>query len=49
LFATLIVNAVGKFSTDVIDTGGNLSQVMLMPVMHLDLGISQRNFEKVLK
>jgi hypothetical protein len=36
----------GKFATGVVDTGGNLPPVSLTPVVHLDLQISPRIFEK---
>ncbi len=36
-----------KFAAVVIDTGGNLPPVSLIPVVHLDLRISSRIFEKI--
>jgi hypothetical protein len=36
------------FATGVVDTGGKLTPVPLMLVVHLDLRISQRIFEKIL-
>jgi hypothetical protein len=38
---------VAKFAAGVVDTGGNLPQVSLTPVVHLDLRISPRIFEKI--
>jgi hypothetical protein len=49
LFSILMVNTDGKFTIGVIDTGGNLPQVSLIPMAHLDLQISPRIFENVLK
>jgi hypothetical protein len=40
-FATGVVDTGGKFAVGVVDTGGNLP-----PVVHLDLRISLRIFEK---
>jgi hypothetical protein len=34
-------------ATSVVDTGGNLPPVLLIPVVHLDLRISPRIFEKI--
>ena len=36
-----------KFAAGVVDTGGNLPPVSLTPVVHLDLRISPRIFEKI--
>jgi hypothetical protein len=46
-FATGVVDTGGKFAAGVVDTGGNLPLVSLTPVVHLDLRISQRIFEKI--
>jgi hypothetical protein len=57
LFATGVVYTSGKFAAVVVDTGGNLQPasltpvanlplVLLIPVVHLDLRISPRIFEK---
>ncbi len=57
-FATGVVDTGGKFAAGVVDTGGNLPLVSLIPVanlpqvsltlvVHLDLGISPRIFEKI--
>jgi hypothetical protein len=35
-----------QFAAGVVDTGGNLPLVLLTPVVHLDLAISPRIFEK---
>ncbi len=48
-FAAGVVYTGGKFAAGVIDTGGNLPPVSLTPVVHLDLRISLRIFEKNLK
>ncbi len=45
-FATCVVDTGGKFAAGVVDTGGNLPPVSLTPVVHLDLRISPRIFEK---
>ncbi len=45
-FAAGVVHTGGKFAAGVIDTGGNLPPVSLTPVVHLDLQISPRIFEK---
>ncbi len=56
--STTLAKLVAKFVTGVIDTGGNLPQVSLspvvnlppvslIPVVHLDLQISPRIFEKI--
>ncbi len=37
----------GKFAAGVVDTGGNLPRVLLTPVVHIDLRISPRIFEKI--
>jgi hypothetical protein len=53
-FATGVVDTGGKFAAGVVDTGGNLPPVAklppvsLTPVVHLDLRISLRIFEKIL-
>ncbi len=57
-FAAGIVDTGGKFAAGVVDTGGNLPQVSLTtvancppvsttPVLHLDLQISPRIFDKI--
>ena len=38
---------VAKFAAGVVYTGGNLPPVSLTPVVHLDLRISPRIFEKI--
>ncbi len=45
-FAAGVVDTGGKFAVGVIDTGGNLPPVSTTPVLHLDLRISPRIFEK---
>ncbi len=45
-FATCVVDTSGKFAAGVVDTGGNLPPVSLTLVVHLDLRISLRIFEK---
>ncbi len=44
-FAAGVVDTGGKFAAGVVDTGGNFSPVT--PVVHLDLRISPRIFEKI--
>ncbi len=50
-FAAGVVDTGGKFATKfatcVVDTSGNLPPVSLIPVVHLDLRISPRIFEKI--
>jgi hypothetical protein len=52
-FATGVVDTGGKFAAGVVDTGGNLPPVANLPpvsltlVVHLDLRISPRIFEKI--
>jgi hypothetical protein len=46
-FAAGVVDTCGKFAAGVVDTGGNLPPVSLTPVVHLDLRISPRIFEKI--
>ncbi len=46
-FAAGVVDTGGKFAAGVVDTGGNLTPVSLTPVVHLDLRISPRMFEKI--
>jgi hypothetical protein len=46
-FATGVVDTGGKFAIGVVDTGGNLPPVSLTPLVHLDLRISPRIFEKI--
>ncbi len=46
-FAAGVGDTVGKFPAGVVDTGGNLPPVSLTPVVHLDLRISPRIFEKI--
>ncbi len=41
------VDTGGKFAASVVDTGGNLALVSLIAVVHLDLQISLRIFEKL--
>ncbi len=43
-FAPGVVDTGGNFAAGVVDTGGKLS---LIPVVHLDLRISPRIFEKI--
>jgi hypothetical protein len=45
--STTLVKLVAKFATDVVDTGGNLPPVSFIPVVHLDLRISPRIFQKI--
>jgi hypothetical protein len=46
-FAAGVVDTGGKFAAGVVDTGGYLPPVSLTPVVHLDLRISPRIFEKI--
>jgi hypothetical protein len=46
LFATGVVYTGGKFAAGVVDTDGNLPPVSLTPMVHLDLRISPRIFQK---
>jgi hypothetical protein len=46
-FAAGVVDTGDKFATGVVDTGGNLPPVSLTPVVHLDLRMSPRIFEKI--
>jgi hypothetical protein len=46
-FAAGGVDTGGKFVAGVVDTGGNLSPVSLTLVVHLDMRISPRIFEKI--
>jgi hypothetical protein len=52
-FAAGVVDTGGKFAAGVVDTGGNLPPVsnlppvLLTPVVHFDLRISPRIFEKI--
>ncbi len=46
-FAAGVVVTGGKFAAGVLDTGGSLPPVSLTPVVHLDLQIYPRIFEKV--
>ncbi len=46
-FAAGVVDTGGKFAAGVVVTGGNLRPVSLTPVVHLDLRISPRIFEKI--
>ncbi len=46
-FAAGFVDTGGKFAASVVDVGGNLPPVSLTPVVHLDLRISPRIFEKI--
>jgi hypothetical protein len=47
-FAAGVINTSGNFATSVIDTGEKFAPVSLTPVVHLDLRISPRIFEKIL-
>jgi hypothetical protein len=47
LFATGVNDTGGKFAAGVVDTGGNLPPVSTTTVVHLDLRISPRIFEKI--
>jgi hypothetical protein len=42
-----LAKLVEKFAAAVVDTVANLPPVSLTPVVHLDLGISPRIFEKI--
>jgi hypothetical protein len=42
-----VIDTGGKFAAGVVDTGGDLPPVSLTPVVHLDLRISPRIFEKI--
>jgi hypothetical protein len=46
-FATGVADTGGKFATGVVDTAAILPRVSLIPVVHLDLRISLRIFEKI--
>ncbi len=46
-FAAVVVDTGGKFAAGVVDTGGKLPPVSMTPVVHLDLRISPRIFEKI--
>ncbi len=46
-FSAGVVDTGGIFAASVVDTGGNLPPVSLTPVVHLDLRISPRIFEKI--
>jgi hypothetical protein len=46
-FAAGVVDTGGKFAAGVVDTGDNLPPVSLTPVVHFDLRISPRIFEKI--
>jgi hypothetical protein len=46
-FAAGVVDTGGKFAAGVVNTGDNLPPVSLIPVVHLDLRISPRIFEKI--
>jgi hypothetical protein len=46
-FAAGVVDTGGKFAAGVVDTGSNLPPLSLTPVVHLDLRISPRIFEKI--
>ncbi len=46
-FTAGVVDTGGKFASGVVDTRGNLPRVSLTPVVHLDLQISPRIFEKI--
>jgi hypothetical protein len=45
-FAAGVVDTSGKFAAGVVDTGGNFPPVSTTPVVHLDLRVSPRIFEK---
>jgi hypothetical protein len=46
-FAAGVVDTSGKFAAGFVATGGNLPPVSLIPVVHHDLRISPRIFEKI--
>ncbi len=46
-FAAGVVDTGCKFAAGVVDTGGNLPPVSLTPVVHLELRIYPRIFEKI--
>jgi hypothetical protein len=43
-----VVDTGGNIATGIIDTGGNFPLVSLTPVVHIELRISPRIFEKIL-
>ena len=45
--STTLAKMVEKFAAGVVDTGGKFATVSLIPVVHLDLRISLRTFEKI--
>jgi hypothetical protein len=45
--STTLGKLVAKFAAGLADTGGNFAAVSLIPVVHLYLRISPRNFEKI--
>ncbi len=47
-FATGVVDPVGKFVIGFLDTGGKYLRVSLLPMVHLDLRIFPRIFEKIM-
>jgi hypothetical protein len=50
LFTTGVIDTGGKFATGINNTcktGGKFAPVLLIPVVHLDLQISLRSFEKI--
>jgi hypothetical protein len=49
LFVSDVMDSDGKFTADVVDTGGNLPPVLLILVVHLDLRISKMIHETNLK
>ncbi len=46
-FAASVTGTGGNFAASVIDTEGKFATVSLIPVVHLDLRISPRIFEKI--
>jgi hypothetical protein len=45
--STTLAKLVEKFAAGVADTGGKFGPVSLIPVVHLDLRLSPRIFEKI--
>ncbi len=46
-FAAEFVDTIGNFAASVVDTGGKFATGVVDPVVHLDLQISPRIFEKI--
>jgi hypothetical protein len=46
-FASGVVDTGGNFAASVVDTGGKFATGVVIPVVHLDLRISPRIFEKM--